>query len=156
MATKVGIVEPFGEAGLFLPELINRGLGARDRLQYYVSLLEAAQTYAQAPHHPAPTLRAEREASGISDEVLDQIVGGSRTITSERIRIPGAGWILGHIFGDLRQMMQPLNAAATAHPEMRDRLEVYQHRLDQQICDDAPSASVLSSFPPINGLAQKA
>jgi hypothetical protein len=50
--------------GLFLPELINRGLMARDKLKYYVSLLQAAHVYAQSPHHPAPTLRGEREASG--------------------------------------------------------------------------------------------
>src|SRR5712671_3267898 len=155
MSMKVGIIEQLGEAGLFLPELINRGLGARDRLQYYVSLLEAAQTYAQAPHHPAPTLRAEREASGISDEVLDQIVGGSRTITSELIRIPGAGVIMGHIFGDLRQMLQPLNAAATARPEMRDRLEVYQHRLDQQIADAPPCHDDQLTSAAIDGLAQR-
>src|SRR5258708_19985504 len=98
MATKVGIVESFGEAGLFLPELISRGLGARDRLKYYVSLLQAAHIYAQAPHHPAPTLRSEREASGISDEVLDQIVPPTRPITTDLIPIPRAGVILDPTF----------------------------------------------------------
>ena len=48
------------EVGLFLPELINRGLGARDRLRYYVSLLQAAQTYAQdsASSRPDAACRA--------------------------------------------------------------------------------------------------
>jgi len=152
MATKVGIVEPFSEAGLFLPELISRGLGARDRLKYYVSLLQAAHIYAQAPHHPAPTLRSEREASGISDEMLDQIVAASRTITSDLIRIPGVGVILEHIFGDLRQMLQPLTAAAAVHPELRDRLEIYQRRLDQQIVAAPPCSDDQLTSSAIDGL----
>ena len=46
MAPKIGIIEQLGESGLFLPELINRGLMARDKLKYYVSLLQAAHVYA--------------------------------------------------------------------------------------------------------------
>src|SRR5882762_6779886 len=137
MATRSGI-EELTTVGLFLPELINRGLGARDRLTYYVSLLQAAQTYAQAPHPPAPTLRAEREASGISDAMFDQTVAASRAMAIDVIRIPGAGVILEQIFLDLHEMLQPLRAAAPARPELRDRLEIYERRLSDQLAATPP------------------
>ena len=91
-----------------------------------MSLLQAAQTYAQAPHHPAPTLRGEREASGISDAAGSDCPGESldwRPSCPSRARL-----ILEQIFGDLRQMLQPLRAAVAARPEMRERFEVYQAR----------------------------
>ena len=51
MATKAGI-EALAEVGPYLPELVSRGFGARDRLTYYVSLLLAAQTYARGAARP--------------------------------------------------------------------------------------------------------
>jgi hypothetical protein len=143
------------EVGLFLPELINRGLSARDRLRYYVSLLQAAQSYAQVPHPPAPTLRAEREASGIADTMFDEVVGESRTIATGVVRIPGAGIILERIFNDLREMLQPLRAAAAAHPEMHDRLEIYQRRLDQEIAAAPPCEDDKLTSSAIEGLARR-
>jgi len=138
MAPKIGIIEQLGESGLFLPELINRGLMARDKLKYYVSLLQAAHVYAQSPHHPAPTLRGEREASGIADAALDLIVPASRSIGDNIVSIPGAHLILEQIFGNLRQMLQPLRAAVAARPEMRERFEIYQARVDRQIAGAPP------------------
>ena len=154
MGTKVSVDELM-EVGLFLPELINRGLGARDRLRYYVSLLQAAQTYAQVPHPPAPTLRAEREASGISDTMFDDVVAESRTIADGVVRIPGAKIILERIFSDLREMLQPLRAAVAAHPEMRDRLEIYQRRLDQEIAAAPPCEDDKLTSSAIEGLARR-
>ena len=40
MPTKVAIIEQIGEKGLLLPELVNRGLAANDRLKYYLTLLQ--------------------------------------------------------------------------------------------------------------------
>src|SRR6267142_5218727 len=101
MASKISVIEQIGESNLLLPELINRGLVARDRVKYYVALLQAAETYAGAPHHPAPTLRVEREASGIVDPTFDHIVPSSRSMGEAIVRIPGASIVLEHIFGDL-------------------------------------------------------
>ena len=137
-----------------LPELIQEGLSARGRLKYYVSLLRAAALYAQAPYYPAPTLRAEREASGISDEIFDEIVAGSWTVAKDLISIPGVSVILKHIFEDLQQMLLPLRAAAITHPEMRNRLEIYQHRLDQQIIVAPPCHDDRLTSKEIAGLAQ--
>ena len=154
MATKVGIVDHL-QVGLFLPELINRGLGARDRLTYYVSLLQTAQTYAQAPNNPAPTLRAEREASGIADATLDQTVAASRAIAADVIRIPGAGAILDQIFLDLHERLQPLRAAAATRPEMHDRLEIYERRLSQQFAGAPECADDRLTSGAIDGLVRR-
>jgi hypothetical protein len=137
-----------------LPELIHRGLDARDRLKYYVSLLRAADVFAQSPHFPAPTLRAEREASGISDEMFDEIVAGSRTVAQDLVSIPGSSVILKHIFADLQQMLMPLSAAVITHPEMRERLEVYQRRVNQQIAIAPPCFDDRLTSKMIAGLAQ--
>ena len=154
MATKVGIADHL-QVGLFLPELINRGLGARDRLTYYVSLLRAAQTHAQAPNNPAPTLRAEREASGIADATLDQTVAASRAIAADVIRIPGARAILDQIFLDLHEMLQPLRVAAATRPEMRDRLEIYERRLSQQFAGAPECADDQLTSGAIDGLGRR-
>src|SRR5580765_134133 len=155
MAPKIGIIEQIGESGLFLPELINRGLMARDKLKYYVSLLQAAHVYAQSPHHPAPTLRGEREASGISDAALDLIVPASRSISANVISIPGAHLILEQIFGNLRQMLQPLRAALAARPEMRERFEIYQARVDRQIAGAPPCHDDQLTAAAIEALARR-
>jgi uncharacterized protein Yka (UPF0111/DUF47 family) len=155
MAPKIGIIEQLGESGLFLPELINRGLMARDKLKYYVSLLQAAHVYAQSPHHPAPTLRGEREASGIADAALDLIVPASRSIGDNIVSIPGAHLILEQIFGNLRQMLQPLRAAVAARPEMRERFEIYQARLDQQIAGAPPCHDDQMTAAAIEALARR-
>jgi hypothetical protein len=46
MATKSDILEQIGQRSLRLPELINHGLEAHDRLRYYLMLLHAAYAYA--------------------------------------------------------------------------------------------------------------
>src|SRR4029453_9468673 len=65
--TKVAIIEKIGESGVLLPELITRGLAAHHRLKYYLTLLQTAYTYALAPSKPVPSLRTQREASGLDD-----------------------------------------------------------------------------------------
>jgi uncharacterized protein Yka (UPF0111/DUF47 family) len=152
---QTAFMEEFTEVGLFLPELINRGLSARERLTYYVTLLQAAQAYAQAPHPPAPTLRAEREASGIADAMLDEIVAASRTITTDITRIPGAGAIVDLIFSDLREMLQPLKAAAVTRPELADRLEIYERRLERQLAIGPPCQDDNLTATLIDGLARR-
>ena len=67
MATKASILEQIGERSLLLPELINQGLSATDRLKYYLTLLQTAYGYAASPGGHVPDLHTEREAAGISD-----------------------------------------------------------------------------------------
>ncbi len=90
MPVKPPIIEPAGERVLLVPELVAQGLAANDRLNYYLSLLQAAQAHANAPLAPAADLRVEREASGIADPALDHIVESSLGRGNGTTYIPGA------------------------------------------------------------------
>ena len=87
---KLEVVEQLGETALLLPELINRGLAANDRLKYYLTLVQAAVAHATQPQRPFSNLRAEREASGISDASFDDFVGYSRTQADGLVCVPSA------------------------------------------------------------------
>jgi hypothetical protein len=128
--TKVTIIEKIGESGVLLPELITRGLAAHDRLKYYLTLLQTAYTHAQAPTRPAPTLRLQREASGVDDGVLDRTIAGSVDRGDGSVYIPGACTVVATVFEESRRMLQPLLVAGTARSDLRGRTEIYKRRLD--------------------------
>jgi len=128
--TKVTIIEKIGESGVLLPELITRGLAAHDRLKYYLTLLQTAYTQAQAPTRPAPTLRLQREASGVIDGVLDRTIAGSVDRGDGTVYIPGSCSIVTTVFEDSRRMLQPLLVAGAARSDLRGRTEIYKRRLD--------------------------
>jgi len=152
MATKAGILEQIGERGLLLPELINQGLAANDRLKFYLTLLQTAYAYAGSPGGQIPDLRHERETAGISDETLDAVVGNSRMLSPTVVHIPGAAAILNHIFADVRQMLEPVATAATMHGELAERAAIYARRLNEQIAraptatDDQITSSVIETL----------
>lgn len=133
MPTKVRIIEQIGAKGLLLPELINRGLAAHDRLKYYMTLLQTATAHAHTPNQPTGNLREEREASGIADAMFDQIVPGTRSLAPDLYVIPSASKVIEQMFADLRQMVEPLHVAATTRVELRERLDAYQRRIDERI-----------------------
>jgi hypothetical protein len=137
LAAKSGIVERGAENALLLPELIIRGLAANDRLKYYLTLLQAADAHARSPHQPAPTLRLQREASGVEDAYLDHTVEGSAQ-RGGHTYIPGAGTVVVSLFEELRLMMQPLTVAALTRSDLRSRVEIYQRRFDDLVAH-APS-----------------
>jgi hypothetical protein len=140
MATKAGILEQIGERSLLLPELINQGLAAHDRLKYYLTLLQTAYAYAASPVGQVPDLRHEREAAGVSDEALDTVVGNSRMLSPTVVHIPGASAILGRIFTDVRQMLEPIATAAAMQGELAERSAIYTRRLTEQAAR-APAAT---------------
>ena len=140
MATKAGILEQIGERSLLLPELINEGLAANDRLKYYLTLLQTAYGYAGSPGGQIPDLRTEREAAGVSDETLDTVVGNSRMLSPTVVHIPGAAAMLERIFADVRHMLAPVVTAAEMHGELAERSAIYTRRLNEQIAR-APTAS---------------
>ena len=152
MVTKAGILEQIGERSLLLPELINQGLAANDRLKFYLALLQTAYAYAGSPGGPVPDLRNDREAAGISDETLDTVVGNSRMLSPTVVHIPGAAAILNHIFADVRQMLEPVATAATMHGELAERAAIYARRLNEQIAraptatDDQITSSVIETL----------
>jgi uncharacterized protein Yka (UPF0111/DUF47 family) len=152
MATKAGILEQIGERSLLLPELINQGLAANDRLKYYLTLLQTAYAHAQSPGTQVPDLRNEREAAGVSDESLDAVVGASRMVAPTAVQIPGAGVIVDRIFADVRLMLEPIVIAAAMHGELEERSAIYTRRLNEQIArapsctDDQISAGTIETL----------
>src|SRR5262245_14440633 len=101
MSSKVAIIERIGEDGLLLPVVITRALAANERVRYYLALLQAAHAYATARSRPAPSLRAQREASGVSDRSFDHIVEDSSTIGAHSLHVPRAASILEQLFEEL-------------------------------------------------------
>jgi hypothetical protein len=136
---KSASAERIGDA-LQLPELITRGLAANERLEYYLTLLHAAQAHATAPHQPTPMLRLQREASGITDASLDHVVELSTERAGNTVHIPGACTIVMSLFEELRLMLQPLRVAGGAQADLRARVEIYERRLDDLVVH-APSCS---------------
>ena len=133
MPTKVTIIERIGEQKLILPILVARALAAHARLTYYLGLLQMAHARAIAPDEPAPSLRVEREASGVTDSSFDRIVEGSSTIGGNALHIPQAESIVEHLFDELRLMLSPLEVAGLTRPEVHERFEIYQRRLDDLV-----------------------
>jgi hypothetical protein len=138
MPTKLTIIERIGEQRLILPILVARALAANTRLTYYLMLLRTAYACAIAPHEPTRSLRAEREASGVTDSSFDRIVEGSSTIARHTLHIPQAESIVEHLFEELRLMLPPLEVAGLTHPEVHARVEMYQRRLEDLVAH-APS-----------------
>ena len=133
MSSKIAIIERIGEDGLLLPVVITRALAAHERVKYYLTLLQAVHAYATARREPAPNLRAQREASGVSDTSFDHIVEDSSTIGGHVLHVPHAASILERLFDELRLMLQPLAIAGRTQPDVRARFDVYQRRLDDLI-----------------------
>jgi hypothetical protein len=138
--TKDIILEQIGERGIMLPELINRGLDAIDRLRYFMTLLRHAYAYAERPNQQTPDLRAEREAGGVADASFDDVVAASRMVSPGVVAIPGAASIIEHVFADARRMLEPLASAATSRLDLADRVSLYTRRLDDLVAR-APSCT---------------
>jgi uncharacterized protein Yka (UPF0111/DUF47 family) len=110
MTEKGRIVEVLGERGLLLPALLNRALAANDRAKYRFTLLQAARAHAGQPDAPASSLRREREASGVQNSSLDDVVAGSGKLNGNTYRIPQARRICLDLADDLRTMLAPFQA----------------------------------------------
>ena len=99
-----------------------------------------------------PDLHNEREAAGIEDDELDTVVGHSRMVSQAVVQIPGAAAILDRIFADVRQMLEPVSAAAAINGELTERLAIYTRRLSEQVAraptatDDKISSSVIETL----------
>jgi hypothetical protein len=148
------MIERIGETGLLLPELITRGLKANDRLNYYLTLLQTAQAHASAPHKPAKNLRVEREASGVADASLDEVVEASAERGRNTVYIPGAAAIVKSLFEELQNMLQPIRVAGRAQPELRARVDIYQRRLDDLTAHLPPCPGDQLTSSTISGLTE--
>jgi hypothetical protein len=128
-ASRIDVVGGADGTGLVLPDQLNRGLAANDRLKYYLALLQAAKARAQQPQQHACDLRVEREAAGIADPAFDEVVSGSSLDGNGAVCIPGGRRICSLVIADLQLMVQPLHAAAESDGGARARVEAYASRL---------------------------
>ena len=111
------VLEQLGESALILPDLINRGLAANDRIKYFLTLLQSARDHAEHPERAAPSLQAEREASRVDDVSFDAVIAGSSRDGEQRLHIPGATRLHTLIADDIRRMLEPLKAGWGSAPD---------------------------------------
>ncbi|MGO9343107.1 MAG: hypothetical protein ACLP6E_11415 [Acidimicrobiales bacterium] len=109
-AVKHEVAQELGEQALLLPALVNRALEANDRGKYFLTLFQAARAHADQPERPSSSLRDERLAAGISDDHLDDVVGGSHRNGRDSYSIPGAMELLHALTTAIREMLAPLTA----------------------------------------------
>jgi len=115
MTEKKNILKELGEEELLLPELVNAALDANERIKYYFTLLQTAQSRALHPDREFSSLKIERETAGIENALLDTVVQGAQELGSGMYRIPYAGEILSAIKGCMHEMSVPILAQEKAH-----------------------------------------
>lgn len=113
MTTKQAIVRELGDSDILSPDLIATSLIANDRVKYYFALLQTARTHADHPNTGCSDLKAERLASQIGDEWLDDVVAGTRG-DKTGYSIPRSGEILTRINTSIATMLACLPPADQA------------------------------------------
>lgn len=130
MTEKNRIIDALGERKLLLPALLSTALAASDQVKYLVTLLQAAKVKADHPESPEKSLNQDRVASGLGEDDLDEVIGGSRREAEDVYRIPQLERILALAMRNVRSMLEPLEHASRAE-HVKDLLERYQRLLLQ-------------------------
>jgi uncharacterized protein Yka (UPF0111/DUF47 family) len=115
MTEKKSILKELGEEELLLPELVNTALAANERIKYYFTLLQTAQSRALHPDREFPSLKKERETAGVENALLDSVVQGAEDLGSGTYRIPYAEEIFSAIKACMREMSLPILGRGEAH-----------------------------------------
>jgi hypothetical protein len=115
MTEKKGILKELGEEELLMPELVNAALAANERIKYYFTLLQTAQSRALHPDREFPSLKKEREIAGVENALLDSVVQGTEGLGSGRYRIPYTEEILSVIKECMEEMSLPILARGKEH-----------------------------------------
>lgn len=115
MTEKKNILKELGEEELLLPELVNAALTANERIKYYFTLLQTAQSRALHPDREFSSLKKEREISGVENAQLDNVVQGAEGLGSGTYRIPYAGEIFSAIKACMHEMYLPILARGKAN-----------------------------------------
>jgi uncharacterized protein Yka (UPF0111/DUF47 family) len=111
MATKTSIIGELDESALLLPQRLQDALAANDRLKFYFTLLQAAETHADHLEDPPLDLTAERGAARLPAGELDAAVTQSRREAGGALHVPGAARLRQRILDDLAAMSAPLALA---------------------------------------------
>ena len=147
MTTKQGIIGSLGEKRLLLPDLLQSGLAANDRVKYFFTLLQLAREQCEHPAANPPELQREREASGVADTEFDGVIAASRALPGGRCLIPGAALLLARIGTCLAEMLAPVELAQELGLESgadayRKRLAAAAKLLRQARKDQLPAALI--------------
>jgi uncharacterized protein Yka (UPF0111/DUF47 family) len=133
MTRKTGIISEIGESGLLLPEFVNNGLSANDKIKYYFTLLQTAQSHADHPGTGSSCLSRERETAGITSDFFDRIVPGSKKTGPSLYEIPGLNSLLNDVKTCFHEMLAPVEKYGLSEAkEYRERLK----SLIKEIPDD--------------------
>lgn len=108
MILKQAVIAELGEQEILAPEIIARSLEANDRVKYYFALLQTARDNADNPRVPIIDLKAERIASGLTDDWLDDVVAGTRKAKPGSYRIPHGPELLRRIGSEITKMLECL------------------------------------------------
>ncbi len=111
MVAKVEIVERLGEGAVLLPDLIEAGLAANDRLKIRLTLLQEASAQASTPGRAAPSMKRELRNVGLADPDFASTVSGARPIDGETFLAAGAEALAAGIASDLAAMLRPIEVA---------------------------------------------
>ncbi|HUL59735.1 MAG TPA: DUF47 family protein [Anaeromyxobacteraceae bacterium] len=144
------MMNELGERALLLPEAVNRALSAHERAEYCLALLDAALRHARDPAAAAPDLRARREAVGLEDPTLDDVVPGARE-DGAALHVPEASRVHRMLVECLDDMIAPLAMAAadgaSGAVRFRDRLHAVLDGLPPIDRDRVPSGYLASLHP---------
>jgi len=110
---KTKVLEAIGETELQQAAAVNAALAANDRIKYYFSLLQMAQSHAEQPGQSVAALRRERLASGVQNAAFDKVAAEARLQAGGRVMLPECRRLLACIAEDARTMAAPVLAAPT-------------------------------------------
>ena len=139
---KQDIIKELGESELLLPELVNSGLMANDRVKYFFTLLQTARARANQPTLDAPNLQSERRTAEIDQPDLDTVVVNTTKEETGDYRIPFSAEIFSGIQTGMEEMLRPIQAkGGTAAKPYRSRLSRLLKELPTS--DDIPVTGAL-------------
>lgn len=122
MTEKASIIAELGEQDVLLPALVQQALVANDQVKYYFSLLQTARQRAEHPGQTPSTLRAEREASGIEEPILDGVVVGTVRTGEGHYAVPYLSSILEGVRVSLEAMIRPFRTTGEQGINFEKRL----------------------------------
>ncbi len=147
--TKSNIIDDLGESALLLPARVNDALLANEQAKYFFSLLQNALLQATRPDMEVDALAREREAVGIEDARLDDVVENTRA-TADGFLVPGFCAIRARLLALVEQMIEPLRLAAwqfsvgESVTRFEQRLAALAETLGEQAGDEVAEALVMT------------
>lgn len=149
---KTQVVDFLGERALVLPTLLASAFVANERAKYVLGLLQMAAGQAENPQVTAPSLRADREACGITDARFDRSIAQAEHDGDGIYHIPGARRLIALLDDSVRAMIAPLEVAgkddaeaASLHTRLKQRLDsVIEAR--PPIAEDTLSADAIAAL----------